>query len=219
VSRKRLRAVIFGPQGSGKGTQGQLLADRFDIPLIGAGELFRAEISEGSNLGKVAKKYVDSGMLAPDELVNAIIAQQLKKYDLSRGFLLDGYPRNVEQAHQLDRIAKVNLALQIRISDVESIRRLTGRVQCVACKQVYHLTDAPPIRPGVCVMCGKKLIRREDDTEELIRNRLATYHFMTEPLTSYYRQRGVLLTIRGEQAIPYVFEDILKKLAKLGFSG
>lgn len=218
MSRKRLRAVIFGPQGSGKGTQGQLLADRFDIPLIGAGELFRAEISEGSNLGKVAKKYVDSGMLAPDELVNAIIAQQLKKYDLSRGFLLDGYPRNVEQAHQLDRIAKVNLALQIRISDVESIRRLTGRVQCVACKQVYHLTDAPPIRPGVCVMCGKKLIRREDDTEELIRNRLATYHFMTEPLTSYYRQRGVLLTIRGEQAIPYVFEDIMKKLAKLGFS-
>jgi adenylate kinase len=218
VSNKRLRAIIFGPQGSGKGTQAQLLADRFDIPLIGAGELFRAEIADGTQLGKIAKKYVESGALAPDEIINAIIGQQLKKYDLSRGFLLDGYPRNVEQAHHLDRITRINLALQIRISDAEAIRRLTGRVQCVGCKQVYHLTDAPPIRPGICALCGKKLVRRDDDTEDLIRTRLATYHFMTEPLASYYRQRGVLLTVNGEQAIPYVFEDISKKLAKLRFT-
>jgi len=218
VSQKRLRAIIFGPQGSGKGTQGQLLADRFDVPLIGAGELFRAEIVHGSSLGKVAKRYVESGGLAPDELVNAIMAQQLKRHDLSRGFILDGYPRNVEQAHHLDRIIRINLALQIRISDNEAVRRLTGRVQCVRCKQVYHLKDAPPLRPGICVLCGGKLVRRDDDTEELIRARLATYHFMTEPLASYYRQRGVLLPITGEQAIPYVFEDILKKLAKLRFS-
>ncbi len=218
VSQKRLRAVIFGPQGSGKGTQGQLLADRFDIPLIGAGELFRAEIAQGTGPGKVAKRYVETGVLAPDELVNAIIGAQLKRYDLTRGFLLDGYPRNVEQAHHLDRITRINLALQIRISDDEAVRRLTGRVQCVACKQVYHLVDAPPIRPGICSLCGHKLVRRDDDTEEVIRARLATYHFMTEPLAAYYRQRGVLLTVNGEQAIPYVFEDVLKKLAKLRFS-
>ncbi|MEO5927111.1 MAG: nucleoside monophosphate kinase [Patescibacteria group bacterium] len=218
MSQKRLRAVIFGPQGSGKGTQGQLLADRFDIPLIGAGELFRAEIAEETSLGKVAQHYVETGALAPDELVNAIIAHRLKRLDLTRGFIIDGYPRNVEQAHHLDKMMRINLALQIRISDDEAVRRLTDRLQCVECKQVYHRTDAPPIRPGICVMCGGKLIRREDDTEEIIRHRLATYHFMTEPLATYYRQRGSLLTINGEQAIPYVFEDVLKKLAKLRFS-
>ena len=218
MSQKKLRAIIFGPQGSGKGTQGQLLADRFDIPLIGAGELFRAEIAEGTSLGKVAQHYVETGSLAPDELVNAVVGQRLKKFDLSRGFILDGYPRNVEQAHHLERTARINLALQVRISDDEAVRRLTGRLQCTNCKQVYHKSDAPPIKPNVCVMCGGKLIRREDDTEEIIRHRLATYHFMTEPLAAYYRQHGVLLTINGEQAIPYVFEDILKKLAKLRFS-
>lgn len=218
MTRKRLRVILFGPQGCGKGTQGQLLADRFDIPLIGAGEMFRAEIADGTSLGKLAKKYVESGALAPDELVNAIVAHHLKRVDISHGFILDGYPRNVEQATYLDRVAKVNLALQIKISDKEALHRLTGRVQCVACKQVYHLIESPPIKPGVCALCGHRLKRRTDDTEELIRNRLATYHFMTEPIAAYYRQRGVLLNINGEQAIPYVFEDIMKKAAKLGFT-
>lgn len=217
MNKKRLHAILFGPQGCGKGTQGQLLADRFDVPMIGAGEMFRAEIADETSLGKIAKKYVESGALAPDELVNAIVAHRLKRLDISHGFILDGYPRNVEQAIHLDRIVKVNLALQIRISDKEAVRRLSGRVQCVACKQVYHLTESPPIKPGVCAMCGGKLVKRSDDTEELIRSRLATYHFMTEPIAAYYRQRGVLLTINGEQAIPYVFEDILKKIGKLGF--
>lgn len=217
MSKKRLHAILFGPQGCGKGTQGQLLADRFDVPLIGAGEMFRAEIADGTSLGKLAKTYVESGALAPDELVNAIVAHRLKQLDLSRGFILDGYPRNVEQAQYLDRIAKVNLALQIKISDEEAVRRLGGRVQCVGCKQVYHLTESPPAKAGICAICGKKLVRRDDDTEELIRNRLQAYHFMTEPIAAYYRQRGVLLTINGEQAIPYVFEDILKKITKLGF--
>lgn len=217
MKKKHLRAILFGPQGCGKGTQGQLLADRFDIPLIGVGEMFRAEIAEGTTLGKLAKKYVESGVLAPDELVNAIVANRLKRSNITRGFILDGYPRNVEQATHLDRIAKVNLALQIKISDKEAVHRLTGRLQCVACKQVYHEIESPPIKPGVCVLCGKKLKRRNDDTEELVRSRLATYHFMTEPISAYYRQRGALLNINGEQAIPYVFEDIMKKLAKLGF--
>ena len=219
MSKKRLRATIFGAQGSGKGTQGQLLADRFDIPLIGSGELFRAEITEGTSLGKLVKQHVNEGTLAPDELVNAVITHRLKKLDLSHGFLLDGYPRNVEQGQHLDRLAKVNLAIHIKISDKEAVRRLLGRVQCTACKQVYHLTDAPPIKPGLCALCGHALIRRADDSEEVIRSRLAAYHFMTEPLTSFYRQRGVLLNINGEQPIPYVFEDILKKMAKLGFVG
>ncbi|MBI4139233.1 nucleoside monophosphate kinase [Candidatus Uhrbacteria bacterium] len=215
--KKRLRAVLFGPQGCGKGTQGQLLADRFDVPLIGVGDLFRAEISERSSLGRVAKKYVETGSLAPDDLTNAIVANQMKRLDLARGFVLDGYPRNVEQAIHLDRIAKISLAIHIKISDAEAIRRLTGRLQCRFCHQTYHLTEAPPIKPGVCAVCGRKLVKRTDDTEDLIRNRLANYHFMTEPLAAYYRQRGVLLAINGEQPIPYVFEDIVKKAGKLGF--
>lgn len=217
MSKKHLRAILFGPQGCGKGTQGQLLADRFDVPLIGAGEMFRSEIAEGTSLGKLVKKYVESGALAPDELVNAVVAHHLERVMTDKRYILDGYPRNVEQATHLDRLAKVNLAMQIKISDKEAVRRLTGRVQCVICKQVYHLTDAPPIKPGICALCGHKLVRRTDDKEDLIRSRLAAYHFMTEPLAAYYRQRGVLLNINGEQPIPYVFEDILKKMNKLGY--
>lgn len=214
---KRIRAVLFGPQGCGKGTQGQLLAERYDIPLIGAGEMFRAEIAEKTQLGALLQGYVDNGLLAPDDVVNAVVAQRMKRLDLSRGFILDGYPRNVEQASHLDRLAKINLAISIRISDKEALRRLLGRRQCLRCKQVYHLTDAPPVREGVCAVCGGRLAPREDDTEEAIRKRLATFHFMTEPLASYYRQRGVLLVVNGEQPIPYVFEDLSRRLAKLGF--
>lgn len=217
MTKQRIRAIIFGPQGCGKGTQGELLSDRFDIPIIGAGELFRAEIAEQSPLGRVLQDYVESGLLAPDEVVNAVIAQRLKKFDLSKGFLLDGYPRNVEQATQLDRIVKVNLAISIKLTDAEAVRRLMGRRQCSQCKTVFHVTDAPPAIEGVCSVCGGSIVRRADDTEDVIRRRLATYHFMTEPLAAYYRQRGVLLVVNGEQTIPYVFQDLTKKMAKLGF--
>jgi adenylate kinase len=210
--------MLFGPQGCGKGTQGQLLADRFDVPLIGAGDMFRAEISQGTALGKLVKPYVESGTLAPDELVDAVVASQLKRTDLTHGFVLDGYPRNVEQATHLDRLSKINLAIQVKISDKEAIRRLQGRIQCSGCEQVYHMTYAPPLKPNTCALCGHRLKRRADDTEDVIRNRLANFHFMTEPLATYYRQRGVLLSINGEQPIPYVFEDIMKRIAKLGFT-
>lgn len=215
--KKKLRAVLFGPQGSGKGTQGRLLAERFDIPFIGVGDLLRDEIAEGTGLGKLLDEYVNQGLLAPDDLVNAVIVERLKRDELSRGFVLDGYPRNVDQAQFLDRHYKITLAVSLRIDDKESLRRLLGRIQCVRCGEVYHLRSAPPVKPGVCSVCGGQLAPREDDTEEAIRRRLATYHFMTEPLSSYYRQRGALLMINGEQSIPYVFDDLVKKMAKLGF--
>ncbi|MBU1033275.1 MAG: nucleoside monophosphate kinase [Patescibacteria group bacterium] len=217
MAKKRLRAIMFGPPGSGKGTQGQLLADRFDVPHVSTGELFRAEIAGKSAQGKMLKKYVEAGALVPDELTNAVVTNQLKRMDLRKGFVLDGYPRNVEQATHLNRVVKINIAVQLRVADVEAVRRLVGRVQCVDCEQVYHKTDSPPIKPGMCALCGGNLIKRNDDTKNLIRKRLETFHFMTEPLVSYYRQKGVLLTINGEQAIPYVFEEIMKKTAKLGF--
>jgi len=217
IKQKKIQAVIFGPQGCGKGTQGLLLSDRLEVPLVGAGELFRAEIAEGTLLGNIVKEYVEHGNLAPDEVVNAVMAHRLKELPLSRGFILDGYPRNVEQAATLDRLLKINLAICIKISDKEALRRLEGRRQCMQCKFVYQVVDSPPAKPGICSVCGGKLVRRDDDNAEAIVRRLAAYHFMTEPLAAYYRQRGVLLTVNGEQAIPYVFEDLIKKMGKLGF--
>ncbi len=214
---KLLRVTLFGPQGSGKGTQGELLADRFDIPLIGTGELFREEIKSKSSLGKLVKSYVDAGTLAPDDLTNAVVQKHLKKQGSKRGFILDGYPRTVDQATQLDKFLKISLAIHIRISDDEAVDRLSGRVQCTKCRQTYHLKHSPPIKKDMCAICGGDLVRRADDTPSVIRKRLETYHFMTEPLTRYYRQRGVLLNVNGDQPIPYVFEEIIKKMSRLGF--
>lgn len=217
MSRKRLRMVLFGPQGSGKGTQGRMLADYFGVPLIGSGELFRAEIQEKTALGKLVKSYVDRGALVPDELVNAVVQKQLKAVSADSGFILDGYPRNVEQAESLDKVVKINLALQIKIRDEESLRRLMGRRQCEKCKSIFHIEDHPPVKKDVCDACGGTLIIRGDDNEAAIRTRLEAYHFMTEPLTSYYRQRGVLLAVKGEQPIASLYEELVRKVAKLGF--
>ena len=217
MARKRLRAVLFGPQGSGKGTQGRMLADHFGVPLIGSGELFRAEIQEKTALGKLVKSYVSRGALVPDELVNAVVQKQLKTIAVDRGFLLDGYPRNVDQAESLDGVVKINLALQIKIGDAESLRRLLGRRQCTGCKTIFHVQDHPPAVANVCDACGQPLVLRDDDREEVIRTRLEAYHFMTEPLTSYYRQQGVLLAVKGEQPIASLYEELVRKMTKLGF--
>lgn len=217
MPRKCLKAVLFGPQGCGKGTQGQLLAERFGIPLIGTGEMFRREIEEETPLGRILRGYVDNGLLAPDDLVNAVISNGLRTCELGQGFILDGYPRNVEQAMHLDRIVKINLAIFLRISDKESLRRLIGRRQCRGCKMTFHVEEAPSAEPGRCSVCGSELAPRADDYEEAIRKRLAIFHFMTEPMASFYRQRAVLLVINGEQPIPYVFDELTRKIAKLGF--
>ncbi len=217
MARKRLQAIIFGPQGSGKGTQGQLLSERYDVPLVGSGDLFREEIESGGTLGAIAQEYVARGMLAPDELVNAIIQKRLQEISLERGFILDGYPRNVEQAASLDRLVKINIAIQMKLSDAESVRRILGRLQCSKCRAIYHERDLPPAKLGVCTLCGHRLSRREDDQEEAIRLRLAAYHFMTEPLASYYRQRGVLLAVNGEQPPAMLFAELARKMGRLGF--
>ncbi len=218
MKRKRIHAVLFGPQGSGKGTQGQILCEYFDIPLIGAGDLLRAEIEDETSMGRLVKAYVEQGMLAPDELVNAIAARRLKEQSLERGFLLDGYPRNVEQAEVLDGLVKINLAIQLKISDAEALRRLRGRWQCPACHTLYHEVHAPPAVPGKCSVCGAALVQREDDKDALIRQRLAAYHFITEPLAGYYRQRGVLLSVQAEQPIPLLCKELLRKMGRLGFT-
>lgn len=211
MRRKRLRAVIFGPQGAGKSLQALLLSERFVVPLVASGKAFREEMAEKSALGDLAKEYVEAGMFAPDELANAIFSRTLKRVDLEKGFVLDGYPRNVEQAEILDRLAKVNLAIHLKISDATSVKRLGGRLMCRACRTIA------PGSVRVCQNCGEKLSAREKDREETVRRRLAAYHFMTEPLASYYRQRGVLLAVNAEQSSADLTQELVRKLAKLGF--
>lgn len=217
MKRKRLQAILFGPPGSGKSTQAHLLADRFGVPWIGVGELCRAEILEETSLGKLVKQYVDRGMLAPDELVNTIVAKQIKAYGLEKGFVLDGYPKNIEQAQALSQYLAVNLAIQIKLSDERSLERLLGRQQCSGCRAIFHEVATPLPKIGICPLCGSALHCRLDDREEVIRLRLAEYHFMTEPLASYYRQKGVLLAVNGDQGIESLFVELQKKVEKLGF--
>lgn len=217
MAKKHLHAVLFGPQGCGKGTQGKLLSQYFGISLIGTGDLFRAEIAEETPPGLLIKSYVDKGMLVPDELANAIIQRRLHDVGKKGGFILDGYPRNVEQAEALDRVTQITLAIQLRVSDQESVWRLRGRRQCPSCRLMYHLQAAPPKTENTCDACGVALVKRKDDEEDIIKTRLAAYHFMTEPLASYYRQRGVLLAVNGEQSIRSLFDELTRKIKKLGF--
>ncbi len=218
MRRKRLRAVFFGPQGSGKSLQASLLAERFDVPFVSSGEAFRSEIAENTAIGELVSEYVDAGMFAPDELANAILTKRLKGLDPDAGFVLDGYPRNVEQAETLDRLAKVNLAIQLKISDTCAVTRLQGRVVCDTCRTVLQRGGmSAPSGLSPCPVCGGRLGTRPKDEEETVRRRLAAYHFMTEPLAGYYRQRGVLLAVNGEQAVSDLFDELTRKLAKLGF--
>lgn len=212
MRRKRLRVVLFGPQGSGKSLQALLLSQRFEVPLIASGKAFRKEVAEETALGDLAKEYVDAGMFAPDELANAILTRAFKGIDPDKGFVLDGYPRNVEQAETLDRLAKVNLAIQLKISDTTAVKRLGGRLMCRKCSTIVDGQSA-----RTCPSCGTKLAVREKDKEETVRRRLAAYHFMTEPLSGYYRQRGVLLAINAEQKSDDLTQELVRKLAKLGF--
>jgi len=180
--------------------------------------MFRAEIEAKTPLGKIAEEYVARGMLAPDEVVNAIVKRRFKEVLTEKGFLLEGYPRNVDQAESLDRLIKINFAIQIKIRDEEAVRRLMGRRQCVHCRSIFHVEAAPSALPDRCALCGHELVKRDDDREDVIRQRLMAYHFMTEPLAAYYRQRGVLLAVNGEQSIPFLFQELVKKMEKLGFT-
>jgi adenylate kinase len=213
MRRKRLRAVIFGPQGAGKSLQASLVAERFDVPMVSSGEAFRAEIGENTAIGDLVSEYVSAGMFAPDELSNAILTKRLKTIDLNGGFVLDGYPRNVEQAETLDRFARVTLAVQIKLPDASAVKRLTERLVCPSCRATTPRSGAT----SVCSVCAGPLEARPKDEEEPVRRRLAAYHFMTEPLAAYYRQRGVLLAVNGEQTASDLFDELVRKLAKLGF--
>lgn len=197
-----MRAVLVGPPGAGKGTQAQILAAELSIPKVSTGDIFRANVGGGTELGKQAKEYMDRGDLVPDEVTNAMVRSRLAEPDAREGFLLDGFPRNVAQAETLDSMLvdldrRLDAVLELRVETEEVVQRLSGRRTCRKCGHVQHVAYDPPAVDGVCDRCGGELIQRDDDHEETIRRRLEVYQEQTAPLVSFYAERGLLVAIQA----------------------
>jgi adenylate kinase len=207
----------MGPPGAGKGTQAADLVARYQIPHISTGDMFRAAIKAGTALGLKAKEYMDAGSLVPDEVTIGIVAERLAEPDCSKGFLLDGFPRTVAQADALDKILvelKMELdgVVNIEVDEVKLIERLTGRRICRQCGATYHMVFNPPAGEGICDKCGGELYQRSDDTLETAKNRLQVYNDQTQPLIEFYRAKGLLREINGDQEIAKVLQDIVEAL-------
>ncbi|CAM4011340.1 adenylate kinase [Nocardiopsis rhodophaea] len=201
-----MRAVLVGPPGAGKGTQAQILASELSIPKVSTGDIFRANVSGGTELGKQAKAYMDRGDLVPDEVTNAMVRDRLGQEDAQGGFLLDGFPRNVAQAETLNKILddmgeRLDAVLELQVDEEEVVKRLSGRRSCRNCGHVQHVLYDPPKREGVCDVCGGELFQRDDDQEETIRHRLQVYREQTAPLVSFYEGGGLLVSIQATGAV------------------
>jgi len=212
-----LRLVIFGPPGAGKGTQAKLLSERLGVPHIATGDMLREAVKAGTRLGGLAKKYMDEGRLVPDEVVIGMVEERLRQPDCSKGFILDGFPRTIEQAEALDSELeklglKLDAVLNLEVGDEEVVKRIALRRTCRSCGAVFHLIFNPPRREGVCDRCGGELYQRDDDREEVVRNRLKVYRQQTKPLLEFYRRRGLLRDVNGERSIEDVFKEILAAL-------
>jgi adenylate kinase len=215
-----LNLILLGPPGSGKGTQAEGLQKDFRLPYYATGDILRAAVKEGTDLGRKAKEYMDAGDLVPDEVIIGVIIERIEGPDASDGFILDGFPRTVPQAEALAKEMgalgrEITATILIDVSDDEVVRRLGGRRTCEAEGHVFHIEFNPPKEEGVCDVDGSKLIVRDDDKPEVIRKRLQTYHEKTEPLVDYYEGQGILQRVEGEQDPEQVSERILGLLATL----
>lgn len=212
-----MRLVLVGPPGAGKGTQAEFIAERFGIPKISTGDIFRANVSGGTDLGRLAKKYMDAGDLVPDEVTNAMVRDRLAQPDAKDGFLLDGFPRNVSQANELTAVldelgAPLSVALDLDVPFDEVVRRLSGRRTCKTCGHVWHVEFDPTKAPGICDKDGGELYQRDDDQPATVRHRLEVYHQQTEPLIDFYREAGSLVAINALGAVEDVTERAIEAL-------
>jgi adenylate kinase len=214
-----VRLVLVGPPGAGKGTQAQFIASHFAIPKISTGEIFRANVSEGTELGLEARKYMDAGDLVPDEVTIAMVKDRLGHDDARTGFLLDGFPRTVRQAEVLDELlepmsAPLDVVLELVVDDDEVVRRLSGRRTCHQCGHVWHLDFDPPATEGICDRCGGELFQRDDDSEDTIRHRLEVYADQTSPLIGYYGDKGLLRGVDATGPVEDVTERAINALRR-----
>jgi adenylate kinase len=214
-----VRLVLVGPPGAGKGTQAQFIASHFSVPKISTGDIFRANVSEGTDLGVEAKKYMDAGDLVPDEVTIAMVNDRLTHDDTTEGFLLDGFPRTVHQAEVLDKVLAVQdtsltVVLELVVDDEEVVRRLSGRRTCRRCGHVWHQDFDPPSRDGICDRCGGELFQRDDDSEQTIRHRLEVYADQTSPLIGYYGDRGLLRGVDATGPVEDVTERAINALRR-----
>lgn len=212
-----MKIIMLGAPGAGKGTQAKKIAAKYDIPHISTGDIFRANIKEGTELGKKAKSYMDQGLLVPDELVVDLVADRIQKEDCKNGFVLDGFPRTIPQAESLDAALakmdqKMDYAIDVDVPDENIVNRMGGRRACVGCGATYHIQFNPTKVEGVCDACGEKLILRDDDKPETVQKRLSVYHEQTQPLIQYYEKAGILRSVDGTLAMEKVFEAIVKIL-------
>lgn len=213
--------ILLGPPGAGKGTQAGLIVAEYGIPHISTGDILRSAVKNQTQMGLEAKKYMDTGELVPDSVVIGIVRDRLQEPDTARGFLMDGFPRTIPQAEELDAVLEglgrgVTKTLVILVDEEDLVRRLTGRRICRVCQAPFHVMFNPPKREGVCDKCGGELYQRDDDSEATVRNRLEVYRNQTEPLIGYYDQAGVVARIDGAQAPDEVYEDIRMALGQVG---
>lgn len=208
-----MRIIMLGAPGAGKGTQAKIIADEYGIPHVSTGDIFRANIKNGTQLGMEAKQYMDQGLLVPDELTVKILLDRVAQEDCQNGYVLDGFPRTIPQAEVLDKALEelsetVDYAINVDVPDENIVRRMGGRRACPSCGATYHIEHIPPRTEGVCDACGQELVLRDDDKPETVQNRLNVYHEQTQPLIDFYKAKGVLRTVDGTMDMKDVFAAI-----------
>lgn len=212
-----MKIIMLGAPGAGKGTQAKQIASKYQIPHISTGDIFRANIKNGTELGKKAKEYMDQGLLVPDELTCDLVMDRISQQDCENGFVLDGFPRTIPQAEALDAAltkvgAKMDFAIDVDVPDSHIVNRMSGRRACLNCGATYHVVAIPPKKEGVCDTCGKELVLREDDKPETVQKRLDVYHEQTQPLIDYYQKQGILKSVDGTVPMEEVFANIVEIL-------
>ncbi len=212
-----MKIIMLGAPGAGKGTQAKQIASKYQIPHISTGDIFRANIKNGTELGKKAKEYMDQGLLVPDELTCDLVMDRIAQDDCENGFVLDGFPRTIPQAEALDTAltkvgAKMDYAIDVDVPDENIVHRMSGRRACLNCGATYHIEAIPPKKEGICDTCGSELVLRDDDKPETVQKRLDVYHEQTQPLIDYYKKQGILKSVDGTLPMEDVFaaiQDIL----------
>ena len=214
-----MKLIMLGAPGAGKGSQAKVLSEKFSIPHISTGDIFRNNIKNGTPLGVKAKEYMDKGQLVPDELVCDLVVDRIAQGDCKNGFILDGFPRTIPQAEALtkalaDKSMKMDYAIDLEVADEVIVKRMAGRRACLDCGMTYHIENMPPKVEGICDKCGSKLVLRDDDKPETVLNRLKVYHEQTAPLIDYYKKEGILVSFDGTKAPSEVLKDILARIGE-----